>query len=213
MVRASLLVHSSWKEILAPFEEEIQRILQIVNGPDLAPASENIFKALEIDLFKVRVVIFGQDPYPTQGNANGLAFSVPRHQPLPVSLRNIYQELKSDVGISPPNHGDLTSWTEEGVLLLNRVLTTRIGQPGAHSKVGWQKITDHIAKELGQQNVIALLWGKRAEELSHYFSDFITSPHPSPLSAYRGFFGSKPFSRINRALQNRGELPIDWSIK
>jgi uracil-DNA glycosylase len=213
MVRAFSLVHSSWKVILAPFEEEIQQILLTVNAPDLAPSVDNVFKALEIDITNVRVVIFGQDPYPTQGNATGLAFSIPRDRQLPASLRNIYQELNSDIGISPPNHGDLTSWMEEGVLLLNRVLTTRIGQAGAHSKVGWQKITDHLARELGQRNVIALLWGKNAEELAPCFSDFIISAHPSPLSAYRGFFGSKPFSRINQILQNRGELPIDWSIK
>jgi uracil-DNA glycosylase len=213
MVRASSLVHSSWKEILAPFEEEIQQILFTINTADLAPSVDSVFKALEIDIAKVRVVIFGQDPYPSQGNATGLAFSVPRDRPLPASLRNIYQELNSDIGISPPSHGDLTSWKEEGVLLLNRVLTTRIGQAGAHSKVGWQKITDHLARELGQRHVIALLWGKNAEELSPYFSDFIISAHPSPLSAYRGFFGSKPFSRINHILQHRGERPIDWSIK
>jgi uracil-DNA glycosylase len=213
MVRASLLVHSSWREVLAPFEEEIQQILLTVNAPDLAPSVDNVFKALEIDIAKVRVVIFGQDPYPTQGNATGLAFSVPRNRPIPISLRNIYHELSSDVGVSPPNHGDLTSWTDEGVLLLNRVLTTQLGQPAAHSKIGWQKITDHIAYELGQRRVVALLWGRSAEELSSYFEDFITSAHPSPLSAYRGFFGSKPFSQINEILQNRGELPIDWSIK
>ena len=208
-----LPVHSSWAQVIAPVEEEIKSILQKIKGTQVTPAFENILKALEMDLNLVRVVIFGQDPYPTKGNATGLAFSVPRDAALPASLRNIYQELQDDVGIPQPEHGDLTSWTSQGILLLNRVLTTQMGVPGAHAKIGWQKITDHVARELGRRGVVAILWGKSAEDLAQYFTDFIISAHPSPLSAYRGFFGSKPFSRINQILQDRGESVIDWSIK
>lgn len=213
MALASLPVHTSWREALAPLDEEIQKVLHKINESEVTPAFKSIFKALEIDIDVVRVVIFGQDPYPTLGNATGLAFSVPRDAGIPASLRNIYQELQNDLGVPQPTHGDLSSWADQGVMLLNRVLTTKIGMPGAHSKIGWQKITDHIAYELGHRGVVAVLWGKSAEDLSRYFSDVVVSAHPSPLSAYRGFFGSKPFSRINQILQERGESPIDWAIK
>jgi uracil-DNA glycosylase len=213
MVLVSLPVHSSWKEILEPLEGEIKRLLSEVANQEIAPTYENIFKALELDANRVKVVIFGQDPYPTPGYATGLAFSVPRNSVIPASLRNIYQELGDDLNMTPPAHGDLTSWANEGVLLLNRVLTTRLGAPGSHTKLGWQKISDHIASELGRRGVVAILWGKNASELSGYFSHSVSSPHPSPLSAYRGFFGSKPFSRVNQILHDRSQLQIDWTVK
>lgn len=206
-------MHSSWRQVLAPVQDDIKRILSEIENQEIAPSFENIFKALEMDFDQVRVVIFGQDPYPTRGHATGLAFCVPRGVSLPPSLRNIYKELQEDIHVIPPSHGDLSAWTDKGVLLLNRILTTPVGLAGGHAKIGWNKVTDHIAAELGRRGVIAVLWGKSAEDLSQFFSDYTSSAHPSPLSAYRGFFGSQPFSHVNRILQSRGESQIDWSLK
>ena len=213
MVRASLPVHDSWLRLLDPVAPEIEIILKKITNEDIAPRREEIFRAFDIDLEKVRVVIFGQDPYPTKGNAMGLAFSVPETvTPIPSSLRNIFKELESDLGFEKPVSGDLTAWERSGVLLLNRVLTTRVGETGAHLDLGWQHITNHIARELGARGVIAILWGKSAQELSGNFIKHISSPHPSPLSAYRGFFGSKPFSRSNAALIAKGKSPVEWKL-
>jgi uracil-DNA glycosylase len=206
-------VHASWQRLLEPVAPEIENILAKIAREDIAPPREEIFRAFDIDLEEVQVVIFGQDPYPTKGNAMGLAFSVPTNvTQIPASLRNIFQELESDLGFGRPLSGDLTSWERSGVLLLNRVLTTRVGETAAHSDLGWQNITNHIARELGARGVIAILWGKSAQELSGYFSNYISSAHPSPLSAYRGFFGSKPFSRVNELLITQGRSPINWSL-
>jgi uracil-DNA glycosylase len=206
-------VHASWQRLLEPVAPEIENILTKIADEDIAPPREEIFRAFDIDLEKVQVVIFGQDPYPTEGNAMGLAFSVPTNvTQIPASLRNIFQELESDLGFGRPLSGDLTSWERSGVLLLNRVLTTRVGETAAHSNLGWQSITNHIARELGARGVIAILWGKSAQELSVYFSNYISSAHPSPLSTYRGFFGSKPFSRVNELLITQGRRPINWSL-
>ena len=206
-------MHASWQRLLEPVAPEIENILTKIADEDIAPPREEIFRAFDIDLEDVQVVIFGQDPYPTEGNAMGLAFSVPTNvTQIPASLRNIFQELESDLGFGRPLSGDLTSWERSGVLLLNRVLTTRVGETAAHSDLGWQNITNHIARELGARGVIAILWGKSAQELSGYFSNHIRSAHPSPLSAYRGFFGSKPFSRVNELLITQGRRPINWSL-
>lgn len=206
-------MHASWQRLLEPVAPEIENILTKIADEDIAPPREEIFRAFDIDLEDVQVVIFGQDPYPTEGNAMGLAFSVPTNvTQIPASLRNIFQELESDLGFGRPLSGDLTSWERSGVLLLNRVLTTRVGETAAHSNLGWQNITNHIARELGARGVIAILWGKSAQELSGYFSNYISSAHPSPLSAYRGFFGSKPFSRVNELLIAQGKRPINWSL-
>jgi uracil-DNA glycosylase len=206
-------VHASWQRLLEPVAPDIEKILAKIADEDIAPPREEIFRAFDIDLEEVQVVIFGQDPYPTEGNAMGLAFSVPTNvTQIPASLRNIFQELESDLGFGRPLSGDLTSWERSGVLLLNRVLTTRVGETAAHSNLGWQNITNHIARELGARGVIAILWGKSAQELSGYFSNYISSAHPSPLSAYRGFFGSKPFSRVNELLITQGRRPINWSL-
>jgi len=206
-------VHASWQRLLEPVAPEIEKILTGIAHEDIAPPREEIFRAFDIDLEEVQVVIFGQDPYPTEGNAMGLAFSVPTNvTQIPASLRNIFQELESDLGFGRPLSGDLTSWERSGVLLLNRVLTTRVGETAAHSDLGWQHITNHIARELGARGVIAILWGESAQELSGYFSNYISSAHPSPLSAYRGFFGSKPFSRVNELLTSQGRSPINWSL-
>ena len=213
MVRASSPVHVSWQRLLEPLAPEIDRILGQIEDEITAPAHELIFRALELDLEKVKVVIFGQDPYPTPGNAMGMAFSIPPGiVRIPASLRNIFQELESDLGVEKPVSGDLSAWERSGVLLLNRVLTTRLGESAAHVDLGWQRITDSIAQELGSRGVVAVLWGKSAQELSQYFEFQISSAHPSPLSAYRGFFGSKPFSRTNELLVAQGRMPIDWSL-
>lgn len=212
MVLDFLPVHDSWQSLLEPVSGELERILTHIENEKIAPKKDLIFKALDIDLELVRVVIIGQDPYPTSGNAMGLAFSIPANvEKIPASLRNIFTELESDLGISIPSAGDLSQWASQGVLLLNRVLTTVIGQTGAHHHLGWQSITNHIAHELGKRDVIAILWGKEAQELASYFSYVIKSPHPSPLSAYRGFFGSRPFSRANAMLVKLGKKPIDWT--
>lgn len=206
-------VHSSWAPLLAPIESRIFDVLSRLENEDISPAPDLIFNAFSCDLDSIRCVIFGQDPYPTPGNAMGLAFSVPRSaKRIPQSLKNIFTELENDIGISQPSHGDLSQWMESGVLLLNRVLTTRLGESNAHTKIGWQEITDHIAAELGRRDVVAILWGKQAQELVHHFTYSVASVHPSPLSAYRGFFGSKPFSRVNDILRNSGRQEINWSL-
>lgn len=213
MVHVSLPVHVSWQRLLEPLAPQIERILAQIDSEKTAPSRELIFRALELDLEKVKVVIFGQDPYPTPGNAMGLAFSVPKEvSRVPASLSNIFKELKSDIGVKGPISGDLSAWEKSGVLLLNRILTTRIGESAAHASLGWNLITDYLAKELGSRGVVAVLWGNSAQELSKYFDFKISSAHPSPLSAHRGFFGSKPFSRVNELLAVQGKEPIDWTL-
>ena len=204
-------VHSSWLPVLEPLREYINRILHEINEATVAPSEEQIFRAFMQPLSNIRCVIIGQDPYPTAGHAHGFAFSTDASvNPLPKSLKNIFVELESDIGTPAPNTGDLSSWVEQGVMLLNRVLTTEVGQANAHINVGWQKVTDAVAQELGSNDVVALLWGKQAQELSRYFSHRIESAHPSPLSSYRGFFGSQPFSRVNAILREQGREEIIW---
>jgi uracil-DNA glycosylase len=143
----------------------------------------------------------------------GLAFSVaPTVAKIPASLKNIFAELKNDLGIPTPTTGDLSPWSANGVLLLNRILTTKIAESGNHADIGWRKITDHIASELGKRDLVAILWGKQAQELAPFFRLKVEGVHPSPLSAYKGFFGSRPFSRVNEILIAEGKTPIDWSL-
>lgn len=209
----SLPVHSSWGPTLDPHKDSINRILKSLEGHSLAPKMHQIFAAIELPLSDVKCVIVGQDPYPTEGNAHGLAFSVSREvKKIPASLQNIFKELNSDLGIAIPSHGNLEGWRKQGVLLLNRVLTTEVGLSNAHHDLGWQEITSAIAQAAADQGAIAILWGKQAEELAPLFRDSVISVHPSPLSAYRGFFGSKPFSRVNEILQIQGRTPIDWRL-
>ena len=183
-----------------------------MQGRAIAPSYDLIFRALAQPIVASRVVIFGQDPYPTQGHAHGLAFSVEASvSPLPPSLRNIYKELYSDLAIVR-TLGDLGDWQEQGVMLINRILSTDIGQSMAHSKSGWQEVTEAVAQALGKRNVIAVLWGNTALQLNKHFSpeDVVSSVHPSPLSAHRGFFGSSPFSQVNAKLVAKGYKEIIW---
>ncbi|CAN1506924.1 Ung Uracil DNA glycosylase [Candidatus Nanopelagicaceae bacterium] len=210
---ASSHVHSSWAAVFEPIDPLIEELLSKISGEDLSPSFDSIFRAFQSDLESIRCVIVGQDPYPTPGNAMGLAFSTPPSvEKIPQSLRNIFKELEDDQAITPPTSGDLSAWSAAGVLLLNRVLTTREGESNAHSNIGWQQITDHIAAELGKRDVVAVLWGKQAQELSRFFTYKLEGVHPSPLSAYRGFFGSKPFAQVNQLLVAQGREPINWKL-
>jgi len=206
-------LHPEWQVVLAPHKDLIQSIANSIDSNKVAPTFEQIFRALSQPLSNTTVVIFGQDPYPTLGHAHGLAFSVNETvSPLPPSLRNIFEELSNDLGVSKRSNGDLSDWFNQGVLLLNRILTTEIGSSMAHATLGWQTVTNSVAEELGKRDVVAILWGKSAGELKKYFRAelVIESVHPSPLSAYRGFFGSKPFSASNELLKRNGLAPIDW---
>lgn len=183
------------------------------------PAAENIFSALRLTHFaQVKVVIFGQDPYHNDGQACGLAFAVPTGCCLPPSLRNIFREYVTDLGLSLPADGDLSSWARQGVLLLNTVLTVRAHTPGSHQGQGWEALTDAVVSSLAARAnpPIFVFWGKQAAGkealLAGTAHHIIRSPHPSPLSAYRGFFGSRPFSRCNALLCASGQQPIDWRL-
>ena len=178
---------------------------------DHAPARADIFRAFTLPLHEVKAVIFGQDPYPGEGVADGLAFST-RGEKIPASLRNIFKEYADDLGLPVPKNGDLTVWHHNGVLLLNRTLTTVTGERNAHYGAGWSAFTSDVAKVLGQLDTVAILWGANARELAPYFKWKIESVHPSPLSARNGFFGSKPFSSANTILRELGRTPIDWSL-
>jgi uracil-DNA glycosylase len=174
-------------------------------------------------LADVRVLVVGQDPYPTPGHAIGLAFAVDRNvRPLPGSLRNILAELEADLGLPRPSHGDLSAWVAQGVLLLNRVLTVRHGDPGSHREWGWEQVTDAIVDGLMAHHraagipLVALLWGRDAQTLAPRLraggAEVLTAPHPSPLSAHRGFLGSRPFTRVNALLDAAGGTPVDWRL-
>lgn len=206
-------LHPQWQEVLAHLKSNVDAIDIALIGEDIAPDYPYVMRALTVPIDSIRVVIFGQDPYPTRGYAHGLAFSVAQDvSPLPASLRNIFKELSQDCGLKVSDNGDLHRWADQGVMLVNRILTTRVGQSLAHADLGWQIITNEVARVLGERGVIAIMWGKSAQELIPYFNGalVIQSPHPSPLSAYRGFFGSKPFSRANELLGQRGLKKINW---
>lgn len=207
-------LHPDWKLILKTQKILIDEIEHRLVIDTTAPEYHQIFRALRNPIDSAKVVIFGQDPYPRAGHANGLAFSVDKQvSPLPPSLKNIFKELTDDVGVEAPHDGDLSHWSDQGVLLINRILSTETGSSLAHSEYGWQVITDLIAQELGKRQVVAILWGNNAQQLSRFFREewVIASAHPSPLSAYRGFFGSRPFSRANQILQSHGISPIKWA--
>ena len=190
-----------------------------MNGKAIFPAECQIFYALDRTPFdNVKVVILGQDPYHGPGQAHGLCFSVQPGIAPPPSLVNIYKEMGTDLGLTAANHGCLSSWADQGVLLLNSVLTVEAHQAGSHQGRGWEKFTDRVIKELEsrRENLVFILWGGYARKKGSFINRdrhlVIESPHPSPLSSYRGFFGSKPFSRSNEYLQQTGQLEIDWKL-
>lgn len=209
-------------ELNAPYFEELTHRVEAARAAgEVYPPNEREFFALETTQpSNVRVVILGQDPYHEPGQAMGLAFSVAEGTPLPPSLRNIYTELQSDLGLPIPHSGDLTPWAQRGVLLLNTVLTVGRGAANSHAAWGWQRFTDAVIRVISQQPqpIAFVLWGAQAQKkqalLQHSAAPrlVLCAPHPSPLSAYRGFFGSKPFSKINTFLQQNGQPSLDWSL-
>lgn len=212
-------VHPGWLPALAPVENELAQLDAFLADENFLPAPDAVLRALQVDPVLVRVLVVGQDPYPTPGNSMGLSFSVAPHvRPLPASLRNIYTELRDDLALPTPAHGDLSAWADQGVLLLNRVLTVRPGEAGSHRKRGWEAVTDQLIRFLVArepvQPLVAVLWGNDAQALTPLLGDtaIVSSVHPSPLSARRGFFGSRPFSRVNELLVQQGAAPIDWSL-
>lgn len=210
-----------WAAALAPVEPEIRQMGAMLReetgkGNQYLPEAHNIFRAFQYPFEDVKVLILGQDPYPTVGNAVGLAFSVEPNMPLPASLRNIYKELEADLGVAAPQTGDLTPWVDQGVCLMNRVLTVGAGAPGSHRNRGWEKITSQAIRALvGRDSpLVAVLWGRDAQTAKADLGGTATvmSPHPSPLSASRGFFGSKPFSQVNELLEQQGATTIQWGL-
>ena len=196
-------VHPHWLEL---FSEDFGKATELLDSLDgFTPTYSDVFNVFVTPPEKVKVVIVGQDPYPTAGDAMGLAFSVNRSEKLPKSLANIYTELFDDLEIRR-NSGDLRDWQGQGVFLINRILTTPIGNPLGHKGIGWEDFTEKIIAHLGKSGAVGLLMGKPAQEMAKYFSKSVLTPHPSPLSAYRGFFGAKPFSAVNALL----EVPIKW---
>lgn len=209
-------LHPSWAKAMRDLLPLLDEIEQQLLGKNFLPSHENVMKALSLDLDDCKVVIIGQDPYPSDEHAMGLSFSVPAQvKKIPPTLRNIFKELQTDLQVSHPEDGDLTFWHEQGVLMLNRTLTCEVGASNSHTDLGWSQITDRCAQVLGERGVIAILWGKNAAELNRFFAmdKVISSAHPSPLSAYRGFFGSIPFSRVNAALERDGKAGIKWTKK
>jgi uracil-DNA glycosylase len=216
------LVAPDWAEALAPVDARIGAMGRFLReelsaGRRYLPTGDHILRAFARPLAEVRVLVVGQDPYPTPGHPIGLSFAVAREvRPLPGSLRNIYAELRTDVGVEPPEHGDLTAWTDQGVMLLNRVLTVRPGEPASHRGRGWEQVTERAIEVLAARGgpCVAILWGSDARSLKGLLGPipWVESAHPSPLSASRGFFGSRPFSRVNRLLTDQGAAPVDWSL-
>ncbi|WP_435743997.1 uracil-DNA glycosylase [Microbacterium sp. PMB16] len=216
-------IDRGWAEALAPVQDVITELGERLRaeqaaGRDYLPAGDHVLRAFQRPLSDVRVLITGQDPYPTPGHPIGLSFAVDRDvRPLPRSLSNIYKERESDLGIPPAPHGDLTAWSDQGVLLLNRVLTVQPGAAASHRRWGWEKVTELAIRALvaRDQPLVAILWGKDAANLQPLLGEtpVIASAHPSPLSASRGFFGSRPFSRANALLEELGAEPVDWRVE
>ncbi len=211
-----------WAEALAPVEPQLRAVgdflrAETAAGRPYQPAPSDILRAFQRPLADVRVLIVGQDPYPTPGHAMGLSFSVQPHvRPVPRSLQNIYAEMATDLGAPTPVHGDLSAWSDQGVMLLNRVLTVGAGDTGSHRRKGWEAITEAAIRALvaRDQPLVAILWGRDAATLKPLLGDtpVVESAHPSPLSARRGFFGSRPFSRVNELLVAQGSAPVDWTL-
>ena len=216
------LVAPDWAAALAPVDDRIAamgRFLreELAGGRRYLPAGDHILRAFSRPLAEVKVLVVGQDPYPTPGHPIGLSFAVAREvRPIPRSLANIYRELSTDVGCPVPDHGDLTAWADQGVMLLNRVLTVRPGEPASHRGRGWEEVTERAIAALAARGgpLAAILWGRDARNLKPALGPvpWVESAHPSPLSAAQGFFGSRPFSRVNRLLAEQGGDPVDWAI-
>jgi len=215
-------VESGWAEALAPVSDKIAAMgdflrAEVAAGRRYLPAGENVLRAFRQPFHEVRVLIVGQDPYPTPGHPVGLSFSVaPDVRPLPKSLINIFQEYGTDLGHPAPSNGDLSPWAERGVLLLNRALTVAPGRPNSHQGKGWEDVTEQAIRALAARGgpLVAILWGRNARNLRPLLEPVpcIESAHPSPMSAASGFFGSRPFSRANAALVDQGAEPIDWKL-
>ncbi|WP_424188699.1 uracil-DNA glycosylase [Actinokineospora sp. G85] len=218
----SEIVEAGWAEALAPVADQIATMgeflrTEIAEGRRYLPAGENVLRAFQQPFADVRVLIVGQDPYPTPGHAVGLSFSVaPDVRPIPKSLINIYKEYQEDLGHPKPSNGDLTPWAEHGVLLLNRALTVQPGKANSHQNKGWEPVTEQAIKALAARGgpLVAILWGRNARNLKPMLGTVpaIESAHPSPLSAHAGFFGSKPFSRANELLIEQGGEAVDWRL-
>jgi uracil-DNA glycosylase len=216
------LVAPDWADALAPVDERIGRMgeflrSEVAAGRSYLPAGDQILRAFQRPLADVKVLVVGQDPYPTPGHPVGLSFSVaPDVRPVPRSLVNIYLELVDDLGVPKPTNGDLSAWADAGVLLLNRALTVAPGQPASHRGKGWEAVTERAISALATRGgpLAAILWGRDAQSLKPMLGGvpWVESVHPSPLSAHRGFFGSKPFSRVNRMLEEQGGRPVDWRL-
>ncbi|TLM84158.1 uracil-DNA glycosylase [Pseudarthrobacter sp. NamE5] len=222
------LMAPGWAAALSPVENQLRDVLtfvagEVAAGHQVLPAPSNVLRAFRQPLHGVKVLIVGQDPYPTPGHPVGLSFSVDPHvRPIPRSLANIYRELETDLGIPPRVHGDLSAWAQQGVLLLNRVMTVRAGSAGSHRRKGWEEITtaavEALAMRRGQDGsplpLVAVLWGKDAESVRPLLPGVpaVSSAHPSPLSASRGFFGSRPFSRVNSLLREQGAGEVMWEL-
>ncbi len=216
------VVEAGWAGALHPVAPQIAAMgdflrSEVAAGRRYLPAGEHVLRAFTQPFAEVRVLIVGQDPYPTPGHPIGLSFAVERHvRPIPRSLANIYKELRDDLGLATPEHGDLTSWSQHGVLLLNRVLTVAPGASASHRGKGWEAVTEQAIRALvaRDQPLVAVLWGRDAQTLQSMLEAVpsIRSAHPSPLSASNGFFGSKPFSRANALLAEQGAEPIDWQL-
>ncbi|HYJ50344.1 MAG TPA: uracil-DNA glycosylase [Microbacterium sp.] len=216
------LMDTGWAEALQPVAPDIAALgerlrAEVAAGRRYLPAGNQVLRAFQRPLSDVKILIVGQDPYPTPGHPIGLSFAVDGHvRPLPRSLANIYQELHADLGIPPAPHGDLSAWSDQGVMLLNRVLTVAPGAPASHRGWGWEKVTEHAIRELIARDgsLVAILWGRDAANLRPLLGStpIIESPHPSPLSASRGFFGSRPFSKANDLLERQGIAVVDWRL-
>jgi len=216
------IVEPGWAKALEPVAEKVASMgeflrAEVAAGRTYLPSGANVLRAFQQPFDEVRVLIVGQDPYPTPGHAVGLSFSVaPDVRPLPGSLENIFRELHSDLGTARPSNGDLTLWTRQGVLLLNRALTTAPRRPAAHRGKGWEEVTEQAIRALVERErpLVSVLWGRDARNLRPLLGDrpTVESSHPSPMSADRGFFGSRPFSRVNDLLAQQGAAPVDWAL-
>ena len=221
-LQTPLPIHDSWKEPLDPVTDRIHELGDFLReenatGRGYLPAGTDVLRAFTYPFDQVKVLIVGQDPYPTPGHPMGLSFSVhPDVTPIPRSLANIFRELQEDIGCLAPSTGDLTSWSEHGVALFNRVLTVRPGHSGSHRGKGWEEVTECAIKALAERDrpLVAILWGRDAQNTAKWLGNTPTvcSPHPSPLSASRGFFGSRPFSRANELLVSQGAEPVEWAL-